>query len=127
MTGFGKCVEIAQRVASAGKELRETRNKIRKDNNCSLRDLYRGLDLPGKNPLRDAQERLDKAVHDAYSYGLSKQSKSSDELKLLYMLNLKCAEHEASGNKIFGPGLPKFCGGGAEFYSTDCIRLLSKD
>jgi hypothetical protein len=29
------------------------------ENEWSLRDLYRTLDLPGKNPLKDAQDALD--------------------------------------------------------------------
>lgn len=120
---FAKCKDIARNVAIAGRELRELRNQLRTANNCSLRDLYRSLELPGKNPLKDAHKRLDKAVYVAYSYGLSRICTSGDELMLLYTLNSQCAAYEISGKKIFGPGLPKFCGNQADFYSTDCIRL----
>ena len=34
-------------------ELRAFRRKVMADNNWSLRDLYRTLDVPGLNPLRD--------------------------------------------------------------------------
>ncbi len=34
--------------------------------NGSLRDLYRTLEDPGSNPLRDAQARLDTAVRAAH-------------------------------------------------------------
>ena len=40
--------------------------KVMTENEWSLRDLYRSLDLPGKNPLRDAHQQLDAAVRAAY-------------------------------------------------------------
>lgn len=36
------------------------------NSNRSLRDLYRTLDVPGLNPLRDVHEELDAAVRAAY-------------------------------------------------------------
>lgn len=122
---FTKCIDIAHNVAVAGRDLRELRNRLRRANNCSLRDLYRGLELPGKNPLKDAHERLDKAVNKAYSFGLSRPWKTGDELMSLYTLNFKCAEFEAAGKRIFGPGLPQFCRNQKDFYSTDCITITN--
>jgi hypothetical protein len=56
----------AKQVAKAAVVLRGLRRKVMAENNCSLRDLYRTLDLPGKNPLRDMQDALDDAVRSAY-------------------------------------------------------------
>jgi hypothetical protein len=95
--------EIAGKVAKAARELRSLRNKIRAENNFSLRELYRTLELPGDNPLRKAHERLDEAVWEAYYYGLPKTMQKTDELEFLLHLNELCAKAEAAGNEIIGP------------------------
>ena len=57
--------EVRQ-IAEAAVALRATRLRIMTANNWTLRELYRTVDLPGENPLKDAQERLDTAVQAAY-------------------------------------------------------------
>ena len=52
----------------------------------SLRELYRTLELPGDNPLRDAQEKLDAAVWNAYLYGLPNGMKNKEPLEFLLQL-----------------------------------------
>lgn len=58
-------------VAKSARDLREVRQKIMKENDWTLRDLYRAAEKPGKNPLKDAQKRLDEAV--AAAYGMTKK------------------------------------------------------
>jgi len=123
-SSFKKCVSIAFRVAEASRNLRAVRNDILRENKCSLRDLYRVLDLPGENSLRVAHESLDKAVLDAYTWGQPKGTWKQVDLELLLLLNKKCRGLEANGKIIFGPGLPKFCEGQEGFFSNDCIRML---
>ena len=116
-------IELAINVASSARELRNIRNKIKKEFNYSLREIYRTLELPGKNLLRDAQNNLDNAVLKAYNYGLPKKMQKNDPLEFLLELNLSCANVEKNDLKIIGPGLPKFCEGKTVFYSDDCIKL----
>jgi type I restriction-modification system DNA methylase subunit len=116
-------IEKALDVAKAARNLRQTRNKIRQENHCSLRDLYRGLELPGDNPLRTAQEFLDRAVREAYLFGLPKGMQRMNGLMLLLELNGLCATSEVTGKTIVGPGLPDFCKNDNRFISDDCIQL----
>jgi len=119
-------LEIAGKVAKAARELRALRSKIRAENNFSLRELYRTLELPGDNPLRKAHERLDEAVWEAYYYGLPKTMQRRDELEFLLQLNELCAKAEAAGEEIIGPGLPQFCKDDDYFFSDDCIVFTRK-
>ena len=57
-------------------------------NGWSLRDLYRTLETPGTNRLRDAQAALDSAVRAAYG-----MKESEDTLAFLLRLNLELADH----------------------------------
>jgi type II restriction/modification system DNA methylase subunit YeeA len=65
---FPQCPTLTQtkKVAAAAIKLRELRRKVMTENQWSLRELYRTLDLPGDNPLRKAQAELDAAVREAY-------------------------------------------------------------
>ena len=83
----------------------------------SLRDLYRSLEEPGANPLRDAHAALDAAVRAAYGMG-----KNEDILTHLLALNHACAEKEKAGEKITPPGLPLPPAEHAAFITTDCIE-----
>lgn len=55
-----------KKVATAAVKLRQLRCKVMTDNQWSLRELYRTLELPGDNLLRQAQVELDTAVRKAY-------------------------------------------------------------
>ena len=66
-----------------------------------LRALYRTLELPGANPLKDAHAALDAAVLAAY--GLSAKK---DLLAQLLELNLSVAEHIETGEPVTPPGIP---------------------
>jgi hypothetical protein len=92
---------------------RETMRKL----NYSLRDLYRTLEQPGDNPLRDAQAHLDAVVRSAYG-----MPEDADPLSFLLDLNLACAAKEKAGEKIIPPGLPLRPEEHAEFITADCIK-----
>jgi hypothetical protein len=86
-------------------------------NGWSLRDLYRTLETPGTNRLRDAQAALDSAVRAAYG-----MSGAADTLAFLLRLNLDLAAQESKGNVITVPGLPQFVPNPNTFASEDCVQ-----
>lgn len=105
-----------KKVAEAAVALRALRRKVMAENNWSLRELYRTLDTPGKNPLRDAQDSLDAAVRAAYG-----MKPKDDPLAFLLALNGELAECEASMKPVTGPGLPPGMKG--EFVTGDCVGV----
>ena len=96
---------------------RQLRREVMAKMDWSLRDLYRTLEEPGSNPLRDAQAKLDAAVRAAYA-----MPKDADILAFLLQLNQACAAKEAAGESITPPGLPLPVEERAEFVTEDCIR-----
>ncbi len=109
---------MKRRDAARGTCVRVVGFGVVKRNGWSLRDLYRTLETPGKNPLRDAHERLDEAVREAYG-----MERGADILTFLLALNLACAEREARGEAIVAPGLPPSVADRAAFVTSDCIRM----
>lgn len=103
-------------VAEAAVALRALRRETMRKLNYSLRDLYRTLEQPGDNPLRDAHARLDSAVRAAYG-----MPEDADPLAFLLELNRACAAKEKAGEKVTPPGLPR--DGAAGFVTEDCISL----
>jgi hypothetical protein len=106
----------AEAVAAAAVDLRTLRRKVMTANGWSLRDLYRTLDLPGKNPLRDAQQELDAAVRAAYG-----MTARDDPLAFLLALNQTVAASEAQGQPVTAPGLPPRVTDAAPFLTADCV------
>jgi len=86
-------------------------------NGWSLRDLYRTLETPGTNRLRDAQAALDSAVRAAYG-----MKENEDTLAFLLHLNLELAGLETKGQPTTPPGLPLSTSRAGEFISSDCIE-----
>ena len=105
-------------VAAAAVALRELRRKIMGELGYSLRQLYRTLDEPGANSLRDAHDRLDTAVRAAYG-----MPDSADPLAFLLKLNLALAAKEKNGEPITPPGLPLPPAEHAAFITGDCVRV----
>jgi SAM-dependent methyltransferase len=105
-------------VAGAAVALRALRRETMRKLNYSLRDLYRTLEQPGDNPLRDAHARLDAAVRAAYG-----MPADADPLAFLLQLNLDCADKEKAGEKITPPGLPLPLEEHAQFITEDCIKV----
>src|SRR5438034_1130184 len=98
-----KCALITSNFSRDGGSFRfrELRRETMRKLNYSLRDLYRTLDQPGDNPLREAHTRLDAAVRRAYG-----MADDVDPLTFLLELNLACSAKEKAGEKITPPGLP---------------------
>ncbi len=104
-------------VAEAAVSLRALRREIMAANGCSLRDLYRTLETPGTNRLRDAQAALDSAVRVAYG-----MKDGEDTLAFLLRLNLELAGKESNARPITPPGLPAGVTKPETLVSDDCIR-----
>ena len=105
-------------MAEAARSLRALRREIMQSNGWSRRDLYRTIETPGANRLRDAHTALDSAVRAAYG-----MKDSKDILASLLALNLELADKEAKGHSISPPGLPGFVSTGQDFVSPDCIQI----
>ncbi len=83
----------------------------------SLRELYQILELPGRDPIKTLQEKLDRAVREAYGF-----SAKSDLLSELLALNERLFTAEKAGKTITAPGLPDQAD--EDFVSDDFVRLL---
>jgi hypothetical protein len=82
-----------------------------------LRAVYRTLELPGKNPLKDAHAALDSAVLAAYRF-----SPKKDLPAQLLALNLDVARREEAGEPVTAPGIPPGYPNPARLVTDDCIR-----
>lgn len=82
-----------------------------------LRAVYRTLELPGKNPLKDAHAALDAAVLSAYGF-----SPKGDLLAQLLALNLDVAGRIDEGRDVTPPGVPPCYPDPARLVTDDCIR-----
>ncbi|WP_282783093.1 DNA methyltransferase [Phaeodactylibacter xiamenensis] len=107
-----------KKVASAAKLLREKRREIMQKYNYTLRDIYRLLEEPGQNPLRDLHQSLDDAVLSAYGF-----NKRKDVLSQLLHLNFLVSDAIKKGAECQAPGLPSSIDEPAEFISSDCVQV----
>ena len=82
-----------------------------------LRALYRTLELPGANPLKDAHAALDAAVLAAYGF-----NPSQDLLSQLLALNLEVAARIEKGEPVTAPGVPKSYPNPETRVTPDCIQ-----
>ncbi|MDP2132939.1 MAG: class I SAM-dependent DNA methyltransferase, partial [Sulfuritalea sp.] len=103
-------------IAAAGREIRRIRTEALLTIHGGLRALYRTLDLPGKNPLRDAHTRLDAAVLAAYGF-----SAKADLLQQLLDLNRAVAAKVGAGDTVIAPGLPPSYPDPARLLTPDCL------
>ena len=104
-------------VASAAVAVRQVRAAALQQIEGGLRALYRTLELPGKNPLKDAHAALDTAVLAAYGF-----EEKKDLLAQLLALNLAVSQREKSGEPVTAPGVPASYGDAAGLITEDCIR-----
>jgi len=105
-------------VAAAGREIRRVRTEALQFRDDGLRALYRTLELPGKNPLKDAHAALDEAVLAAYGFAAKK-----DLLAQLLELNHVVAAKEKASEAVTAPGIPATYGPDTSLLITeDCIR-----
>lgn len=104
-------------IAEAARNLRKVRTEALISHTGGLRAIYRTLELPGKNPLKDAHIALDRAVHDAYNF-----PKRCDLLEQLLKLNLDMASRIECGESVVAPGIPPSYPTPANLISSDCIQ-----
>jgi hypothetical protein len=104
-------------VAAAGREIRAVREGAMANMTGGLRALYRTLELPGANPLKDAHAALDQAVLAAYGFDAK-----GDLLGQLLDLNLQVAARIEQKQSVTAPGVPASYGDGAKLVTADCIR-----
>ncbi len=104
-------------VAEAGREVRRVRGQALEKIKGGLRAVYRTLELPGKNPLKDAHAALDTAVLAAYGF-----SPKKDLLAQLLELNLAVAGQIDDGTQVTAPGLPPSFPDPSRLTTDDCIR-----
>jgi len=109
-----------KKVSIISKELRDLRNKIIEETQLTLRDIYRQLELPGNNPLKEIHKELNNAVLECYGF-----KKNFDILQQLLDLNYLISEKEKSGDFIQPPGLPEYIGEPENYTSTDCINMIT--
>ena len=107
-----------KKVAKISKALRNERNKIMQKNKSTLRDLYRLLEKPGKNKLKDLHADLDRAVIEAYGFDNQK-----DNLQQLLDLNKKVAALETQNKKVQKPGLPDCISDKRRYITDDCVKF----
>ena len=104
-------------VATAGKALRDVRNAALKQIDGGLRELYRLLELPGENSLRDAHAALDEATLKAYGFSAKK-----DILAQLLELNQDVAQKLDKAQLVSGPGIPTDYPTPENLISHDCVE-----
>lgn len=104
-------------MEAAAVELRRVRTDTLSKIKGGLRALYRTLELPGKNPLKDAHAALDSAVLAAYGF-----SPKADLLAQLLALNLEVHNREQAGQAVTPPGVPAGYPNPASLVTTDCIK-----
>jgi SAM-dependent methyltransferase len=108
-------------VAKAGREVRQVRDRsLAKMVKGGLRAVYRTLELPGKNPLKDAHAALDAAVLEAYGF-----SPRKDLLAQLLELNQAVAARIDAGETVTAPGIPPGYPDPARLVTDDCIRPVA--
>jgi len=110
-------VNDVKAVAEAGREVRRIRDEALKKIKGGLRAVYRTLELPGQNPLKDAHAALDAAVLAAYGF-----SPRKDLLKQLLDLNLEVAARIDAAKSVTAPGIPPDYPNPKSLITDDCIR-----
>jgi hypothetical protein len=104
-------------VAEAARELRRVRAEALRNLKGGLRALYRTLELPGANPLKDAHAALDAAVLAAYGF-----DPKADLLAQLLALNLEVAAKIERGEPVTAPGIPPGYPEPHALVTEDCLR-----
>jgi hypothetical protein len=109
-------------VAAAARELRRVRAEALPKLKGGLRALYRTLELPGANPLKDAHAALDTAVLTAYGFNAKK-----DLLAQLLALNQQVAARIEQGLPVTAPGVPQNYPDPKKLVTEDCIKPMEAD
>ena len=110
-------VKQIEAVAEAARELRRVRAEALPKLKGGLRALYRTLELPGANPLKDAHAALDTAVLTAYGFNPKR-----DLLAQLLALNQEVSAKIEKGEPVMPPGVPKNYPDAKKLVTEDCIK-----
>lgn len=110
-----------EKVAKAAVEFRLARNSYMTKEKMSLRDLYRIMEKPGKNILKDLQTELDKAVIEAYGF-----NKNEDILTQLLQLNIEIYKKEEENEFVQAPGIPVSYTEIKNLMTNDCVEFDEK-
>ena len=109
-------------MKAAGREVRRIRAEALPKLKGGLRALYRTLELPGANPLKDAHAALDAAVLAAYGF-----SPKADLLAQLLALNQTVATRIARAEPVTAPGIPSSFPDHARLLTGDCIHAAATE
>src|SRR5450432_4129132 len=109
-------------VAAAARELRRVRAEALPKLKGGLSALYRTLELPGANPLKDAHAALDAAVLAAYGFAAEKRGAATDLLVQLLALNQQVAAKLERADPVTAPGIPAGFPKPETLLTEDCIR-----
>ena len=110
--------DLIQAVADAGRALHEFRRQhMALNDTLTLRSMYRTLEVPGANPLRDLHAALDRAALAAYGF-----DPAADILEQLLALNLEVAAKIEAGEPVTAPGIPTDYPEPAQLISDGCIQ-----
>ena len=104
-------------VAAEGREVRRIRAEALPKLKGGLRALYRTLELPGANPLKDAHAALGAAVLAAYGF-----TAKADLLAQLLALNQQVAAKLERAEPVTAPGIPAGFPKPETLLTEDCIR-----
>jgi type II restriction/modification system DNA methylase subunit YeeA len=103
-------------IIEASRTIRHLRNEYMNKNKGGLRALYRTLDLPGKNVLKEAHNSLDLAVLEAYGF-----SQKDDLLTQILELNKKLDQSIMDGMIVLPPGPPTSFHNQKHLISSDSV------
>ncbi len=103
-------------VAKAGREVRRVRSEALAKITGGLRAVYRTLELPGANHLKDVHAALDAAVLAAYGF-----SPKTDLLAQLLDLNHTIANRITRNEPVTSPGIPPSYPKPESLITSDCI------
>jgi hypothetical protein len=112
-------IKDVDNVAEAGRQLRTARAAALENVKGGLRAVYRTLELPGKNPLKDAHSVLDAAARAAYGF-----STSEGILEQLLTLNREVQQSLDGGKIVTCPGIPRDYPSPSSLVSSDCIQMV---
>jgi len=110
------CAQIDS-VSNAARQVHLVRAQARATVAGGLRALYRTLELPGKNPLKDAHAALDESVLAAYDFSANK-----DLLGQILALNKEVSARIERKEPVVSPGIPANYPKPENLISDDCIR-----